>query len=301
MKTYWTMMGAVALFVLALIAQPAGACVAVYQDYNVNASEEEVEAWAILEDCEMGGQGYYEHYYEAAVDIESQSQNSASDYTITGNYPYGGGSVEAYATLSYDEDPGLFSIELEVEIHCSAIGQLVDVIEYLYASIAPIDINVHTTASLSSTEVDASIFPAASLLLLTDDGSGDVSCPIFFFRKGSIASFSDGDGKIDDFSELEEVWEVSGRAKVVDEINYCLQPPPAGYTIWDCSGAVGMVLTRKPSDQGVLWAHAYGHYKDLWNPLSGGHETATDRLGHAIIAASRKKVTQSECNLMRYY
>ena len=118
-------------------------------------------------------------------------------------------------------------------------------------------------------------------------------------RRGPISVFTDGDGVIDEFDDLEEVWQVSGRAKVVREINYCGQQHTVG-TILGCSAGVGMVVRRWTSSlEGVLWAHEYGHNKDLWLAISGGHESDTDRLGHALIHQSRRKVTQSECNLMR--
>jgi len=173
------------------------------------------------------------------------------------------------------------------------------VVEYFYTSIALIDINVHTSTSLTETEVDLNIFPDATELLQTYDGGVDVSCDLIFLRNGPIGSFSAGfDGSIDSDEEQDLVWAQTGRAKVVNRVNWCNGPPPGDAR--GCSGGVSIVVERAPSSiEGVLWAHEYGHHWGLWLPISGGHEDDSNRLGYEDIVSTARQVTLSECNIMR--
>ncbi len=112
-----------------------------------------------------------------------------------------------------------------------------------------IEISRHTSASLTASEVDNGIFPAASILLQTDHGQGDVACPIEFQRGGSISVFAAGNGVIDSQASLNEVMAAPGRAKVVSEISFCSGPPPPGQgqILYGCSGFLGMAVIRTGS------------------------------------------------------
>ena len=132
MRTARTLLGAAVLFVLGLMPQMARACVATYADFNLDTAQGEVEAWAWVEDyydqspCfdeTYSTWQYWEHRYEAGVYIQSPTQNSAYDYDSPLIYvPYGGGSASAYASLSVQGDPGIYSIDWELWIFCT-IGQ----------------------------------------------------------------------------------------------------------------------------------------------------------------------------------
>jgi hypothetical protein len=244
------------------------------------------------------GGPYYEHAYSATVDIESPTQNWAYDYDSQGWTPYGGGSADAYDSISYLDDPGIYEARMIIQISCSWIGQLLRLEEFVADSLAVIDINRHTSVTLSATDVDFSIFPAATLVLVNDDGTGDVNCPIIFLRNGPISSFSTTDGSIDSALERDQVVNVPGRAKVVSEINYCTSPPPPGVTIWGCSAPISMIVRRAtPSLEGILWAHEFGHNQDLW---LFGHGSDPNFLSYSNLVSTAKRVTQSECTTMRF-
>ena len=158
-----------------------------------------------------------------------------------------------------------------------------------------LDIARHTSVSLSESTVDTAILPDATELLQTNDGPGDVACPISFRRNGAISVFSVGDGTIDTEAERDDVIAVPGRVHVVDEINYCSgDPPNPGYTITGCSSGAGMIVTKDAG--GSTWAHEYGHNQYLWLL---GHPTNPDSLGYFLSGPSSRKVTQRECDAMR--
>ena len=153
----------------------------------------------------------------------------------------------------------------------------------------------YTSVSLTESTVDTTILPFATELLQTNDGLGDVACPISFRRSGAISVFSVGDGIIDTEAERDEVIAVPGRVHVVNEINYCSSDPPnPGYTITGCSSGAGMIVTKDAG--GATWAHEYGHNQYLW---LNGHPTNPYSLGHFSSGTSGRRVTQRECDAMR--
>jgi len=120
------------LLVLASMPRTAEACVATYLDFNVNTSTNKVDAWAFVEDyydseCFSGSWGYYEHSYLATVYVVSPTQNYASDGDAQYNVVYGGGSANAFASLSFQDDSGVFDVSFEVNIWCSIVGTLLHV------------------------------------------------------------------------------------------------------------------------------------------------------------------------------
>jgi hypothetical protein len=159
-------------------------------------------------------------------------------------------------------------------------------------SVISLTISRYSTTSLSEGEVDLSILPSSNELLLTNDGGGDVSCSIAFHRYGSINVLSDGDGIIDDSSELATVMGVPGRIEVVNEIKWCNGPPAPGNTITGCASGAGMVLRRWTSE-GIIWAHEYGHNQSL------SHNANSGFVMYGTLQPGNRRVTQFECDAMR--
>ena len=156
-----------------------------------------------------------------------------------------------------------------------------------------LEISRHTSASLTEFNVDSTILPSANALLQTNDGLGDVACPMSFRRSGSISTFTAGNGVIQNQADLNQVFQLPGLVKVVAGINYC-----AGQTgTWvGCGGSQGIIVTRMSALEGNLWAHEYGHNQGLW--LSG-HRTNPNFLGYPQILSTARRVSQSECDAMR--
>ena len=106
-----------------------------------------------------------------------------------------------------------------------------------------------------------------------------------------------GPASIDSRQELEQVFNLPGNYKVVDDVNFCgyaLAPMAVG-----CSGpwsfpsmAVERILAVR---EGVLWAHEYGHAKGLPHRP----DTDTDALMHPIIEVPHAKISAPECEAFR--
>lgn len=147
MRTARTLLCATVLFV-GLLPHMAGACMAAYMDFNVDTAQAEIEAWSYVEDyyssspCfdSASSWQYWEHYYEAHINLRSPTGNWASDSASTGYVPYGGGSATAYHYLSFQGDAGMYNIDWTAWIICTVGGYILntgdgDVVEApLYAS-----------------------------------------------------------------------------------------------------------------------------------------------------------------------
>ena len=118
------------------------------------------------------------------------------------------------------------------------------------------------------------VMKAASLHLGRADFSADVACCAGMQRTGNagvVGTLTDGLDSIDNEAEFYAVVNsTAARGKVVRLINYCGGP---GTNILGCSWVAGngMVLVRfgNVADEGVLWAHEYGHNAGLsHNPIA---------------------------------
>jgi hypothetical protein len=165
--------------------------------------------------------------------------------------------------------------------------------------IISLEVTYHTTVTnISNTVVDSSILTGiygANTILQTNNGGGDVACPMSFVRSGPVYSFSQGDGDIDTYAEKEEVYNLPGRIHVVHALNYCGAAAPPG-TFYGCTpiGYPTTIVVRRPADrEGILWAHEYGH--EEW--LLDGNTSGWVMYEHE--GAGNTRVTQSECDAMR--
>ena len=145
-----------------------------------------------------------------------------------------------------------------------------------------------TTSALTNSEADT-IVQKMTTVLRTDDGAGDVACPVTFKRKGSVKTFATGDGSIDSSAEFTAVLAVPGHVKVVDEINFCSEFNPS---IIGCAPTPGnsLIVERfSNSQEGILWAHEYGHTRGL------PHRNDSNAVMNGSIAPSRTRVNTTEC------
>jgi hypothetical protein len=121
----------------------------------------------------------------------------------------------------------------------------------------------YTTTSLTDAEADA-ILKAMSETLQINHGPGDVECDIVFRRRGHVSVFTVGDGKVDTQPEYNALnAQVDAEVIVVDEINWCRI---ASFGFLGCSNSPGtkLIVVRHTADEeGILWAHEYGHNKGL--------------------------------------
>jgi hypothetical protein len=149
-----------------------------------------------------------------------------------------------------------------------------------------------TTSTLNNAAADT-ILAAATNVLQTNDGVGDRACLVHFTRVGDVTVFATGDGSIDSQAEFNAVSALPGNAKVVNQINWCGR---IGFNFIGCGQTPGrsFAVVRVASDEGILWAHEYGHTQGL------PHRSDTSNaVMFASIGANRTRVNASECTAYR--
>ena len=142
----------------------------------------------------------------------------------------------------------------------------------------------HSSATITTSQVDA-ILAEATTVLLGDDGN-DFRCPVALKRTGVVGVFSSGDGSIDSQSEFNVL---ANGVNVVSEINWC---GSLGPDIVGCASKPGarMAVVRLTSNEGVLWAHEYGHNKGL------NHSSISGRVMKTPLESQNRTVDRYECN-----
>jgi len=154
---------------------------------------------------------------------------------------------------------------------------------------------LHGTTSLTAVEAQAAMKVAGDVLQKSDF-TGDIACPVSFKLSGPVAGSSDRSQKrIKNDDDLKNICGQPGYAHIVDAIDYCGKDAPA----LGCSRANPpcMVVVRAyssdfPDDEGILWAHEYGHTKGLVH-RDPDDETA---VMNQYIGVTERGVNQTECN-----
>jgi hypothetical protein len=151
----------------------------------------------------------------------------------------------------------------------------------------------HETASLTNAAADA-ILADATNVLQTNDGPDDNTCLVHFVRKGNVGIFGVGDGSIDSQGEFDKFYALNLVTKtkvfVVNQLNFCngtINPIVIG-----CSPMPGdfQVVERfTTKEEGILWAHEYGHTRGL------KHRNDSAAVMNPTIALSRRRVNSDEC------
>ena len=152
----------------------------------------------------------------------------------------------------------------------------------------------HTSVTLTDARADA-ILADATLVLGTDDGSGDVACAVQLVRESSapVTTFTMGTGIINSNADFTAVNTLPGSVKLVNQINWCGGP---GIGIIGCAPVPGnsLVVVRFTGNQeGILWGHEFGHNQGL------SHRNGLDLVMHPSIATTRRKINSLECNAYR--
>lgn len=156
----------------------------------------------------------------------------------------------------------------------------------------PLTISRHDTATLSNADATR-IMADGSNVLQTNDGAGDIACDVELRRDGNVGVFNTGDGQIDTNAELAEIFDLPGNIKIVDEVDFC-----GGFNvnIIGCGQTPGtsfIVERFTPAQEGILWAHEYGHNVGLPH-----RDTTSNNVMFASIGANRERVNNAECTSM---
>ncbi len=150
----------------------------------------------------------------------------------------------------------------------------------------------YTTAPLTDAEADA-ILADATLVLQAADEPGDVACDVEMVRNGPVTAFTEGNGEINTQADFSFINSLAGNIKVVNVITWCGSVNPS---IIGCASQPGssFVVERYTANQeGILWAHEFGHNKGL------PHRSGTNLLMNASIGPTNKVINSTECNAYR--
>ncbi len=159
----------------------------------------------------------------------------------------------------------------------------------------PVTIRRHSGTSFSNAEADR-ILEDGSRILQTNDGGDDVACAVAPVRSGNVGVFSNGDGSIGTRAEWIEAVSVSGLAKVVDSVDYCVDEFNTSF--FGCSDGRSLVIERPAKGNafgnidGRTWMHEIGHTRTL------PHRNSSSRY---IMNANPRgdRINQTECDAFR--
>ena len=151
-------------------------------------------------------------------------------------------------------------------------------------------ISQHTTSTPALTDARADTIAAdMTLILQVSDSAGDEQCPVRFERDGNVATFTATTGTINSQADFSTVINLPGMVKVVNQINWCGALVP---NIIGCAPIPGNSLTVVRFgllQEGVLWAHEFGHNRGL------NHRNDPNAVMNPIILTTARGVNAAEC------
>ncbi len=157
-----------------------------------------------------------------------------------------------------------------------------------------ITVSRHNTVALTNNRVDT-ILDDATMVLMDDAGSGDVSCFVTLARSDSVKVFNTGDGSINTSAELQAIFGLAGNVKVVDDVDFCEGRFNTSFIGCGRISNNSFITERfTASLEGILWAHEYGHNTGLRH-----RDTTNNNVMFRSIGANRTRINQTECNSFR--
>ena len=126
-----------------------------------------------------------------------------------------------------------------------------------------LEISRFTTSILTDADADR-ILADVRRVLSKKDGASDIACMLTFVRNGNVTVFDFGNGIINSRSDQDSIIGSSlpGKVRVVNQINFCGGFKPG---VIGCArrGSLQAVVRHTPTEEGILWAHEYGHTRGL--------------------------------------
>ncbi|WP_157935869.1 hypothetical protein [Paracoccus zhejiangensis] len=158
-------------------------------------------------------------------------------------------------------------------------------------TVRALTIRRHNTLAMTDGQAD-SILNDLGTVLTRNDGPGDVACAVGVTRNGAVGAFAETDGNLNTNAEVQQVFGLNGNIKVVPTVDFC---GSAGFntSIIGCGQTPGAsFITERftATQEGILWAHEFGHNTGL------PHRTDTsDALMFPSIGSNRLRINASEC------
>ena len=150
---------------------------------------------------------------------------------------------------------------------------------------------------LTKAQADAIIKEAS--IVLDSDGPDDVGCDVKFVRDGMIETFTTRSSTVLSQSDFVAVLRQPGDVKVVERVNWCrggfnTNVVACSY-LGDSTIEPSLVVGRTAANQGIVWAHEFGHLQGLT------HRSVHDvnALMNKRVFATSRRVNQEECSAYR--
>ena len=156
----------------------------------------------------------------------------------------------------------------------------------------PLQVSRFNTSPLTDAQADT-ILADATTVLRTNDGPGDVAADVRMERNGAVTTFTTGDGSIDSQAEFNAVNGLAGNTKVVNQINWCGVILPNVIGCAPVPGTSLVVVRFAANQEGILWAHEFGHNKGL------NHRNDANAVMNGTIGVNRRRINQAECDAYR--
>jgi hypothetical protein len=152
----------------------------------------------------------------------------------------------------------------------------------------PLEVSRFNTATLTDADADR-ILDDSTRVVWRNDGAGDVSCSARLYRRGNVTAFNNGNGIINSQADFNTINGLAGRVKVVNQINWCGGLIPNVIGCAPVPGNSQVVVRFTANQEGILWAHEYGHTRGL------NHVTGATSIMNGTIGTTHTMLTQTEC------
>ncbi len=156
----------------------------------------------------------------------------------------------------------------------------------------PLEVSRFTTSVLTNADADQILVDATSVLFQSDGGD-DLSCQMRLFRNGNVTVFNNGNGVINTQQDFNSIVGLPGRVKAVNQINFCGALIPNVIGCSPTPGSSEVVVRFTANQEGILWAHEYGHTRGL------NHRADTNAIMNPTIGTTRRRVNTAECASFR--
>lgn len=136
-------------------------------------------------------------------------------------------------------------------------------------------------------------------VLQTDDsrgnsGPGDIECPVSFELVAPVDVFDAGTGTISTEEDFHEVISQPGDVKVVETVDWCERPNPAFVGCARRGDSFVVEAAHADDFAGALWAHEFGHVKNLDHRRNESLMTMNE-----VVSAASRRVDGDECAAYR--
>lgn len=178
------------------------------------------------------------------------------------------------------------------QVYSSALIIVIFISYYGCTTSHKLEVNRHTNSTLTGAEAD-SIMADMSRILQISNGTNDTACKVRFSREGNISTFTTANGIINSSADFNAIESEDGNVKVVNQINWCGSLLPNVIGCARTPGSSMAVVRFTGNQEGVLWAHEFGHNKGL------AHRDSVNAVMRSFIGLNHRIVNKDECTAFK--